>query len=143
MFNAYFGHFCTFALRKRVISNRPFSPWINDAVKTIKQKKRQAERKWKKSGLTIHKEIFKSQKTECIKVIKNEKRKYVNDKISSTNSSKDLFKICNVMLGKSNDKSLPDFAKKNELPDIFNNFFIEKIQLIRDQLDLINTQPSF
>ena len=134
----------TFApLRKRVISIRPFSPWINDAVKTIKQKKRQAERKWKKSGLTIHKEIFKSQKTECIKVIKNEKRKYVNDKISSTNSSKDLFKICNVMLGKSNDKSLPDFAKKNELPDIFNNFFIEKIQQIRDQLDLINTQPSF
>ena len=54
----------TFApLRKKVISIRPFSPWINDAVKTIKQKKRQAERKWEKSGLTIHKEIFKYQKT--------------------------------------------------------------------------------
>ena len=78
-----------------------------------------------------------------IRVINSEKKKYINVKISSTNSCKELFKICNEMLGKVNGSCLPNIVPIHELPNLFNNFFIDKIQMITDQLDLTNAPPSY
>ena len=50
----------------RNITHRPNSPWYNDDLHNLKREKRAAERKWKKSGLTVHKQIFNDKcKTYC------------------------------------------------------------------------------
>ena len=64
-------------LKKRIVSSRPFAPWINIFFKAQKQVKRQAERLYRKTGLTIHIDILKFQKNNTVNVIKEEKRKYI------------------------------------------------------------------
>ena len=129
-------------LTKRLIPCRPFAPWVNDLVKKQKQKKRQAERVWKRTGLTVHKEIYKKEKVEIVNVVRNEKKNYISEKIASNNSSRELFKICNDMLGKDND-FLPNTASCEELPSMFNSFFIDKIDSLRKEMDKSNATPSY
>ena len=50
----------------RSITPRPNSPWYNENLHSLKRAKHAAERKWRKSGLTVHKQIL----SEKIKVYK-------------------------------------------------------------------------
>ena len=76
-------------------------------------------------------------------MIKEEKRKYILQKIASGNSSKELFKTFNDLIGKKKNNSLPVDVPKNELPNTFNIFFTDKIEKIRNKLDQIPTQTFF
>ena len=105
--------------KKRIFSSRPFAPWINIFVKAQKQVKRQAERLYRKTGLTIHKDIFKYQKNKTVNVIKEEKRKYIF-KNAYSNLSKELFKTFNDLIGKKKNNSLPVEVPENEVPNTFN-----------------------
>ena len=51
----------------RKITLRPYAPWYDDSLRESKQKKRALERKWKKSGLEIDKQIFHTSCTDYIK----------------------------------------------------------------------------
>ena len=44
--------------KKKVVPDRPSSPWINEAVIKAKQARRRAERKKRKTGLVVHIEIY-------------------------------------------------------------------------------------
>ena len=129
--------------KKRIVSSRPFAPWINIFVKAQKLVKRQAERLYRKTGLTIHKDIFKFQKNKTVNMIKEEKRKYILRKIASSNSSKELFKTFNDLIDKKKNNSLPVDVPKNELPNTFNIFFTDKIEKIRNKPHQIPTQTFF
>ena len=58
-------------LQSRTISHRHFSPWYNLEVKEAKQSCRRAERKWRKHGLEIFKQIFKSASSTVNNIIEN------------------------------------------------------------------------
>ena len=73
-------------------------------------------------------------------MIKEEKRKYILQKIASSNSSKELFKTFIYLIGKKKNNSLPVDVSKNELPNTFDIFFTDKIEKIRNKLDQIPTQ---
>ncbi|GFR88589.1 ATP-dependent DNA helicase [Elysia marginata] len=45
-------------MEEKTISTRPIAPWMSLKAKEAKQEKRRAERQWKKSGLTVHKQIY-------------------------------------------------------------------------------------
>ena len=62
-------------IKSRVVTIRPAAPWINLVVKASKQARRKAERMFKKTGLTIHREIYKYHKNKTLKVGNEEKRK--------------------------------------------------------------------
>ena len=130
-------------LRERLISIRPFSPWFNTCVKSAKQDKRKAERQWKKADLTVHKDIYKSSKRNVSRVIFNEKQKYYNDKITRAQSSKEIFEVCNILLGRGNEHEVPNGIPLIDLPHSFNMFFSNKIDKIREELDLTHIPPSF
>ena len=122
-------------IKTRQITVRPAAPWINIFVKTQKQARRKAERLFKKTGLTIHKEIFKYHKNKTTQVINAEKKKYITEKIASSNNSKQLYSIFAKLTGKQCELILPSDTPIQYLPDKFNNFFIEKISKIRSALD--------
>jgi hypothetical protein len=46
-------------IQTREINYRPWAPWYNDDLRAVKREKRRLERKFKKSGLTIHKELLR------------------------------------------------------------------------------------
>ena len=128
---------------KKTVSCRPHVPWYTPAVQAAKQEKRKAERMWKKTGLTVHKNIYKSKRDDLCKIVENEKREHFNQKISSSGSSKELFKTCNELLGKSKAEILPTNIMADEVSNKFNSFFIDKVKGIRDQLSVNNTQPEY
>ena len=62
---------------------------------------RQAEKKWKKTGLEVHSQIFCLQKSTFQKAIKDAKRVYLQDKVNSrVDQPKQLWKVLNVSLGR-------------------------------------------
>ena len=71
------------------------------------------------------------------------RKKYISEKIESSGSSKELFSVFNDMTGKNKTPKIPTNIPSSQLPDKFNNFFIDKIDVIRDELDLISEHPIF
>ena len=45
-------------LTSRKVTNRPSAPWRTDSIRTAKRELRQAERKWRSSGLTVYKKLL-------------------------------------------------------------------------------------
>lgn len=74
--------------------------------------------------------------------MKEEKQKYYNDKITGSGSSKDLFHICNGLLGKSKEQILSSKIPIQEIPEVINTFFIEKIKKIRWNLEKSCSKPE-
>ena len=125
-------------IKKKLVTIRPAAPWINVFVKAAKQARRKAERLFRKTGLTIHKEIYKYHKNKTTKIINEEKKKYINEKISSSKNSKQLYSIFGKLPGKLSTLILPSDTPVQNLPDVFNTFFVDKISKIRFYLDSFN-----
>ena len=81
-------------------------------------------------------ENFRVQKQNYRDMLKRAKMEVVSEKVAKCcNDTKKLYKIVNNILGTTNEKPLPPSGDKNKLADEFANYFIEKIQKIREQLD--------
>ena len=97
---------------------------------------------YKKTKLTVHRQIMKFEKNKTIKVINEEKEKYINEKISASNNSKQLHFVLNSLTSNNNKLILPSDTPTEILPDKFNSFFVNKISTLRNALDSVNTtQP--
>ena len=113
-------------LKDKIYSLRPAAPWINLVVKAQKQVRRRAERLYRKTRLTVHRQIYQYQRIKTIK----EKRKF----------QAALF--CYSVTAKSNNLTLPSDTPHQILPNIFNGFFVDKIAKIRQALDSIDVSRS-
>ena len=79
---------------------------------------------------------FRKQKQIYRTMLKKAKIEAVSNKVTECgNDTKKLYKIVNNILGTNKEKPLPPNNDKNKLADAFANYFIGKIQKIRDQLD--------
>ena len=130
-------------LRHSRITDRPSAPWLTVQIKEAKQKRRCAERRWRKSGLTVHRQIFIHHREKVKKVFQQAKKNYEYNKIESSSSCKDLFDITDQLSGKKKDGTLPSSIPTVDLPDTFGDFFSTKIQRLRDGLDATSRQPDF
>ena len=79
--------------------------------------------------------LYKRAKHNVTKIVLKAKSLYYNQKISAASSSKELYKITNNLLARSKSTPLPTLYPFSSLPDIFCNFFSDKIKTIRHQLD--------
>ena len=126
-------------LKKRTITVHPVAPWYNQAVNEAKQEKRQAERVWRQTGLTVHRQIFQERRNNVTSLITSSKRDYYQQKITeSSQSQQSLFKCLSELLNKAKSTILPEHACATELSNRILNFFHEKIEKIR--LELQNIQ---
>ena len=89
-------------LTSRKVTNRPSAPWRTDSVRTAKGELRQAERKWRSSGLTVYKELYSAKLTAYTANVRKAKRQYYNDVICNCPSSKQqLYNVTSQLLGKT------------------------------------------
>ena len=129
-------------LKTKLTLLRPAAPWINLIVKAQKQIRRKAERVYRKTKLTIHKQIYNYQKNKTIKVINEEKKKYITERISNSANSKQLYSIFNDLTSNKKVLTLPSDTAIENLPNKFNQFFTEKISKIRTALDSCQVTQS-
>ena len=129
---------------------RPNSDWFNNDILEAKINRNKAERIWRDSKLTVHKQIFKSQKLNLTKLIRDAKRTYYSNKIdSSKNTQKELFKVTNSLLNPDHGANkLPETDFPEQLPERFSNYFSDKINKIcenfqpKHELNVCNNTPS-
>ena len=63
------------------------------------------------------------------------KKDYITNKIENAESSKDLYKICDKLLSREQKAILPSHDCAQSLDNTFINYFNEKIELIRNNLE--------
>ena len=100
-----------------------------------KHLRRKLERTWCKSKLTIDHQIYRSQCANVNKMLKQAKIDNYSDKVSYCgNDQKSLHKITKHLLQGSTEASLPSGKSSNERRQGFGDFFIDKIQGIRNDI---------
>ena len=118
----------------RRINMRPNAPWFTDTLRDAKRKRRQCERAWVKSGLEVHKQIFRDQCNAYQSLLLASKWDY--HKSESTDcSQRQLFKVVDKIANGKSPQILPDCADKKELANKFANYFSSKITDIRQTLE--------
>ena len=126
-------------LRTKISVIRTNDPWYNSGIRAEKIKRRKAEKKWRNSGLTIHKEIFHFHRNKVTKLIKEAKIGYYQNKISeNAGNQKELFSITNTLLNRKETSPLPSYDSPKELADRMADYFEQKIDTIRQGLKHIN-----
>ena len=86
-------------VQTRTIKVRPKFPWFSGDIKMAKQKRRQLERKWRQSRLTIYRDLFKEQRRHVTQLISSAKSTYYTAKITEAASDhKQLYNVVNALL---------------------------------------------
>ena len=69
----------------RTVTDRPSAPWMTLEVKQAKVERRNVERKWRQSGLTVHREIYTKQRNLVSNLISEAKKDYICEKKNPKN----------------------------------------------------------
>ena len=101
-------------------------------VRQASDERRIAERKWRQSGLTVHREIYAKQ---CNLVSNLIRKKNVN-----SDCSRELFCLSSQMMGTCT--VLLSNIPPESLPDRFSEFFVSKIERIKSSLDPDSPVPT-
>jgi exonuclease III len=120
--------------KSRTVTLHPDSPWYNAEIADAKRKRRKAEKRWRRSKLEIHREMYIDARNTVKNMIAKAKASYYSDKIEKAADSKELFKVVDSLLCQKNTSPLPSSDSDAELANNFSNFFAEKIAKIRDHL---------
>ena len=124
------------------VSERPPAPWFSDDVKSAKQERRRAERAWRLSGLEVNRQIFREKRLRVKEAITAAKVQHFHDRITQASSTKELFSILHTLLGSTPSSPLPTTHPSDELPELFSQYFKEKIENLRCSLNQDVYRPS-
>ena len=120
------------SLRKVITHNS--SPWfesIRDELFIGKRERRQAERKWRNTNVTIFKDLYRQAMHKVSKLVHTAKCKFYTERIPLASSSKELHQIINTLSNRHPPKILPTIYPSADLPSIFIKHFTDKIEKLR------------
>ena len=126
----------------RTVTKRTSSPWMTLEITQAKVQRRLVERKWRESGLNLHREIYVKQRNMVSNMVSKAKEDYLCHKIVKCGSSRELFRLSSQMMGKFGDTMLPSNISPVCLPDKSNDFFVHKIEEIRSSFDPDRPTPT-
>jgi hypothetical protein len=126
-------------LKERMFTVRQDAPWYTSEIADAKRACRKAERKFRSTNLTIHRQLFHEAQQHVNGLIEHAKQEYYSSKIESADQ-KSLFKTVDTLMNKSKSSNLPSYDSPEELADRFCEYFSNKIIKIR--ADLFAAQSS-
>ena len=130
--------------KTRRIPARPQPGWYNEDIRVAKQSRRQAERLWRKTRLTVHHDMFRERcKLVSAQIQEAKKHYYLALITDSKNDARKLFGIVNNLLGRRKETVLPTNQPASELVDMFSRFFNDKIANIHRDIGSSNSSDSF
>ena len=121
----------------RTIIPRPNAPWYTETVRDAKHLRRTYERKWRRSDCDADKHRYRVQCTVVAKEIYNAKAKYYSSKIEEySGNPKMLYKLTDALTVNKQGQQLPSNIDDSQLSNNFCEFFEEKINNIRQSLNI-------
>ena len=86
-------------LQTCVVVEQPAVPWYNEDIAYAKRKRRQLERRWRRTKVLVDKEIFRKQRNRVKELFADAKADYYNELIVDCgNDQKALYAIINKLL---------------------------------------------
>lgn len=102
-------------------------PWFGPDIVSAKKVRRQCERRLRKSGLTIHKDLF----IQHCKIVRNKislaRKDYFAGRISNATNPREFFQTVDYISGRSTPVLLPNHSCERELSERFSHYFHAKI----------------
>ena len=134
-------------LVERKIRTEKNDPWYDIAkdagLLEAKAQRRNAEKNYLKTGLTVFKQIYTSAKLKVASIVSKARSSYNNTQVSNCSNIRQLYSFTNKLCGKEKCSPLPNSHSVTQLPQIFCDFFTSKITDIRKELErLANVGPS-
>ena len=118
----------------REVISHDSSPWfesIRDELLIAKRERRQAERKWRNTKLTIFKDLYRQAKFKVSKPVHTAKCKFYTERIALASSSKELHQIVNTLSNSHPPKILLTIYPSADLPSTFIKHFTNKVEKLR------------
>ena len=125
----------------KTVSLRPHAPWYEEALREEKRERRRCERQFCKSGLEVHKRIYREQCKKYSAMLEEAKSNYHKLQLKDCDQ-KQLFRKVDKMCSAGSDKTLPSHDNAAKLTNEFAEFFADKIGKVRDKIDNITLLPS-
>ena len=114
------------------VTLRPNSPGYTDELRREKHNRWRAERTWLRTGLVVHRQVYRAQCVVVNRMLFAAKHNYYSDKIASCGSNqKRLFDITKSLMGVRCHAQLPSCGSSNDLAQRFSNHFEKKVSDIR------------
>ena len=95
------------------------------------RERRQAERKWRNTKLTIFMDLYRQAKHKVSILEHIAKCKFYTERIALTSSSKELCQMVNTLSNRHSHKILPTIYPSADLPSIFIKHFTNKVEKLR------------
>ena len=107
------------------------TPWfesIRDELYMAKRERRQAERKWRNTKLTIFKDMYRQARHNVSKLVHTAKCKFYTEGIALASTSNELHQIVNALSTRHLSRILPTIYPSADLPSIFIKHFANKVR---------------
>ena len=123
-------------LLSKTVKTKPTPPWRkNNEIKELKRQCRSAERRWRKSKLTIHYEILRQQLKTYNNTVKKARISHFSQLITiNKNNPRFLFSTFNILTGAILNSNNVFMTPTNDLCENFADHFRTKIKDIRSSL---------
>jgi len=123
-------------LKEKTITIRPKVPWYNSDIADARREKRKAERKWRATGLEVHREIFKTLRNKLSHTIRSTKANFYKKQVEECDGDqKKLFRVVDDLMHQKQAPALPSYSSADKLAEAFGEFFVSKIVKIRTKID--------
>ncbi len=123
-------------LIRRFFTVRPDNPWDSEEIHSSRRCVRRFERRWKRTKLTIDKEIMLRGLQELHNMINKAMTTFLESQIQESSRKKvSLFRLIDSLLLPKPFLRLPAHSSLTELVERFSDFFVSKIVKIREDLD--------
>ena len=118
----------------RICSHRVHQPWYNTNIHEARRIHRKHEKKWRKTGLEVHHELYLTQNNLVNTMIEDSKKAFLREKKIKDVDSKSAFRTVKGLLNK-NDKILPAHDSLQCLCIDFALYFKENVDNIQCGLE--------
>ncbi len=120
----------------KTVTIRPPTPWTYDDIKHDKAMRRKLERTWRRTGLQIDYDNyieFRNKFNTKLKLLRA--KHYANLIEENKGDPRNLFRVINFVLHRNTETPFPPHTSDKELADEFNQFFTDKIDLLRNRME--------
>jgi hypothetical protein len=122
-------------LTTKRVTNRVSVPWWSPVITHNRRLLRIAEKRWRRSKLTVDRQIYLAQRKTHHLVISNTQQQYIRSKLdNSTFGCRLSWLQFHRMLGRHQPSPLPTSTSSLKLANDFNTFFLSKPNILRRTL---------
>jgi hypothetical protein len=121
-------------IKQKEIVIHPKSPWYNADIAIAKRARRKAEKKWHKTKLTVHYELYVEAREYVNNLIDAAKSSHYRTKIADAKDHKSLFQVVDDLLHHKSSPKFPSCESDILLANKFNDYFAKKITKLREDL---------